>query len=53
MNKAKQRKKSYNAALKVLMDKYNRNLITLEEYKTQISFAKGRYGIRQNNKTNN
>lgn len=46
MTKAQQRKKSYNAALKVLMDKYNRNLISLEEYKMEVAFLKGRYDVK-------
>lgn len=40
------KKKAFKTVSKMLLDQYDRNLITLEEYKTQMAFAKGRYGIR-------
>lgn len=39
------KKKSYDIAQKFLKEQYSRNVISLEEYKFQTEFNKGRYGI--------
>lgn len=40
------KKAAYASAKVVLDDQYNRNVLSLEEYKFQIEFNKGRYGIK-------
>lgn len=40
------KKAAYAAAKVMLDDQYNRNVLSLEEYKFQIEFNKGRYGIK-------
>lgn len=40
------KKKAYASVSKLLLDKYNRNLITLEQYKFELAFTKGQYGIK-------
>lgn len=40
------KKSAYAAAKKILDDQYSRNVLSLEQYKFQIEFNKGRYGIK-------
>lgn len=40
------RKSAYLSAKVILDDQYKRNVISLEEYKFQLEFNKGRYGIK-------
>jgi len=40
------KKSAYAAAKVILDDQYNRNVLSLEEYKFQLEFNKGRYGIK-------
>ena len=40
------KKSAYASAKVILDDQYNRNVLSLEEYKFQIEFNKGRYGIK-------
>lgn len=44
MNAVQKRKKAFESSKKVLLDKYHRNLISLEDYKFELAFLIGMYG---------